>query len=130
MAPHGPGTRDAPQMTRDFNQFPDDENGHVLRRLVEHGDNLAIPREIDFSLDFDSEQAALECGMFLFKNEFKIQLEPPLEDDPESPWTVQVMPFMAPDHAEISSLEGYLKDVAKHYGGDCSGWGCATQGAP
>lgn len=116
-------------MDRDFSRFPNDDNGDVLWRLVENGDDLSIARDIDFSLDFETEQAALECGMFLFKNEYKIQLEPPLEDEPESPWTVQVMPYMAPDHAQISHMEGYLKDVAKHFGGDCTGWGCVCAGA-
>ena len=114
-------------MHRDPTLFPKDDNGEVLWRLVEHGDDLSIARDIDFSLDFDSEQAALDCGMFLFKNQFKVQLDPPLEGEPGSPWTVQVIPWMAPDHAQITHLEGYLKDVAKHYGGDCTGWGCEQQ---
>ena len=116
-------------MDRDFSKYPNDDNGDVLWRLVENGDDLSIERDIDFSLDFESEQAALDCGMFLFKNEYKVQLEPPLEDDPDSPWTVQVMPYMAPDHAQISHMEAYLKDVAKHFGGDCTGWGCVCTGA-
>ena len=111
-------------MDRDFGRFPQDENGEVLWRLSQHGDDLSIAREVDFSLDFETEQAALECGMFLFKAEFRIQLDPPMEDDADSPWTVQVIHWMVPGHAEITHLEGYLKDVAGHYGGDCTGWGC------
>jgi hypothetical protein len=111
-------------MKRDPAKFPDDENGEILWRLTESGDDLSIARDIDFSLDFSSEQAALDCGAYLFRNEYKIQLDPPLEDDPDSPWTVQVMPFMAPDHAEISALEAHLATIARHFGGDCTGWGC------
>ena len=114
-------------MTRDLSRFPHDDNGEVLWQLVEHGDDLSIARDIDFSLDFPSEQAAIDCGLFLFKNQYKVQLDPPLEDVPDSPWTVQVIPWMAPTHAQISHLEGYLKDVARHYGGDCTGWGCEQQ---
>jgi hypothetical protein len=115
---------------RDFSKYPKDDNGEVLWRLIENGDDLAIARDVDFSLDFDSEESALQCGMFLFKNEYKIQLDPPLEGEPDSPWTVTVIPYMAPNHAEISYLESYLQDVAKHFGGDCTGWGCVCAGAP
>lgn len=114
-------------MDRDVGRFPMDENGEVLWRLAAHGDDLSIARDIDFSLDFDNEQAALECGVFLFRNEFKVQLQPPLEDEPDSPWSVQVIAYMVPNHAEISHLEGYLKQVAGHFGGDCTGWGCLQQ---
>ncbi len=112
---------------RDPTQFPPDDNGDVLWRLFQHGDDLSIGRDIDFTLDFETEQAALDCGMFLFKNAFKIQLEPPLEDEPESPWSVQLMPYMVPNHAEITHFEDYAKRVAQHFGGDCSGWGCLQQ---
>jgi hypothetical protein len=114
-------------MIRDPAKFPSDENGEVLWRLAQNGDDLSIARDIDFSLDFQTEQSALDCGMFLFKAEFKIQLDPPLADEPDSPWTVQVIPYMVPSHAEIGHLEGYLGDVARHYGGDCTGWGCMQQ---
>ena len=116
-------------MDRDFKQFPSDENGEILWRLVEHGDDLTVPRDIDFSLDFHTEQAAMDCGLFLFRNEYKVQLEPPLEDDPDSPWTIQVMPYMVPEHARITHMESYLQDVARHFGGECTGWGCACEGA-
>jgi hypothetical protein len=117
-------------MDRDFAKYPKDDNGELLWRLIENGDDFSISRDIDFSLDFDTEQAALECGMFLFKNEYKVQLDPPLEENPGSPWTVTVIPYMAPNYADISHLESYLKDVAKHFGGDCTGWGCVCAGTP
>ena len=37
-------------MQRDYVQYPDDENGDVLWRMLEDGDNLATPREVDFSV--------------------------------------------------------------------------------
>lgn len=116
-------------MDRDFGRYPKDDNGEVLWRLIENGDDLSIARDVDFSLDFPSEQAALDCGLFLFKNEYKVQLDPPLEDEPGSPWTVQVIPYMSLGHAEVSHLESYFKDVARHFGGECTGWGCVCVGA-
>jgi len=116
-------------MERDFEQFPADENGEVLWRLVQAGDDLSVCRDVEFVLDFDSEQAALDCGAFLFRNEYKVQLSPPLEGKADSPWSVEVVPYMAPNHRDISGLEDYLKRVAGHFGGTTSGWGCEVAGA-
>ncbi len=107
--------------------FPDDENGEVLWRLASAGDDLSIPREIDFTLDFSEEQAALDCGMFLFRNELKVQLEAPEEGEDESSWTVLVVANMLPRHAEITHFEQYLQQVAEHFGGHGTGWGCSQQ---
>jgi len=38
--------------------FPADENGDVLRRMAEHGDNLSVARDIDFIVVFSDGQAA------------------------------------------------------------------------
>lgn len=115
-------------MTRDFSRFPADDNGEVLWRLVQAGDDLSVPRDVEFVLDFDSEQGAVDCGIFLFRNEYKVQLSPPLESDADSPWSVEVIPYMAPDYRDIAGLEAYLKDVAQHFGGVTSGWGCIAAG--
>ena len=117
-------------MDRDFDQFPTDDNGEVLWQLVLAGDDLSVRRDVEFVLDFDSEQAALDCGAFLFKNEYKVQLSPPLEDKSGSRWTVEVVPYMSPNYKDISELEDYLKRVADHFGGTTSGWGCVAAGAP
>lgn len=114
---------------RDFEQFPADDNGEVLWRLVQAGDDLGVHRDVEFVLDFTSEQDALDCGAFLFRNEYKVQLSPPLEDKPDSPWSVEVVPYMAPNHRDISELEQYVGKVADHFGGKTSGWGCVTAGA-
>ncbi|SEM22329.1 Regulator of ribonuclease activity B [Pseudoxanthomonas sp. GM95] len=114
-------------MQRNPTLFPDDDNGDVLWRLASAGDDLSIPREIDFTLDFDTEQSALDCGMFLFRNELKVQLEAPDDEDEDAAWTVLVVANMLPRHAEITHFEQYLQDVAEHYAGHCTGWGCAQQ---
>jgi hypothetical protein len=46
-------------MQRDYGRFPNDENGDVPWRMLEGGDNLSKPREIDFSVIFPTEGAAL-----------------------------------------------------------------------
>jgi len=40
------------------NEFPNDENGDVLRRLQNDGDDLTQPRNIDFTVVFPTEDAS------------------------------------------------------------------------
>jgi hypothetical protein len=47
-------------MKRDYKKFPDDDNGNGLWHFRTKGDALTEPREIDFTLIFPSEEAAVE----------------------------------------------------------------------
>lgn len=114
-------------MERDFQQYPDNDNGNVLWALRCDGDKHEVARDIDFCLDFDSEEAALDCGAYLFKNLYRIELEEPLEDDPDSSWTVLAIPHMPANYEDICGVEAHLSAVAAQFGGKLSGWGCHTQ---
>ena len=37
-------------MARDYDKFPDDENGHVLWQMYQDGDDLQDDHEIEFSI--------------------------------------------------------------------------------
>jgi hypothetical protein len=115
------------KLERDFTKYPDDDNGSVLWGLKCHGDVHETARDIEFCLDFEAEAAALQCGAYLFQNCYKIELEPPLEDNPDSPWTVLAIPFMRADYHEICEVESHLAEIAAHFGGVLSGWGCLAQ---
>ncbi len=43
--------------------YPDDDNGDVLRRLEATGDDLTLPRNIDFIVAFPDENAAERFGI-------------------------------------------------------------------
>lgn len=113
-------------MNRDFELFPDDENGDVLWQMVEEGDNLSVPREVDFSVIFPSEEMALQFAVHMLKEEQKVSMNP-YEEDEEMPWQVQVHPFMLPTHENISGFEGLLEEDAASFGGRSDGWGCEVQ---
>ena len=40
-------------MTRDYEQFPDDDNGNVLWQMAEDGDDLTELHEIEFSISLN-----------------------------------------------------------------------------
>ena len=61
-------------MSRDYQQFPDDDNGNVLWQMAEDGDDLTVAHEIEYSISFKSQETAEKCALFLLQEEQKISL--------------------------------------------------------
>lgn len=112
-------------MARNYEQFPDHENGDVLWDMAQNGDDLTKQREVDFSVIFPTEKAALEFAVLLLRNDQKVSFAP--YDNDELPWQVQAHPIMVPTHANISGYESQLADDATPLGGRNDGWGCFAQ---
>jgi len=106
--------------------FPDDENGQVLQQMAEQGDDLSVPREIDFAVIFPTEEAALKFALRLLKSGQKVSFSEYEEHD-ELPWQVLAHPFMEPTHENISGYEDLLAQEAEVLGGRNDGWGCEVQ---
>lgn len=106
--------------------YPDDGNGAVLRRMQRNGDDLTLPRNIDFAAVFPSEDAAQQ-----FANHFRaLGYETSVDltrTDEEFPWDVVVVKHMVPTHDAIGSFEDSLQDVANTFGGRNDGWGCLSE---
>lgn len=49
-------------MARDDSRFPPDDNGDALWNMAEAGDDLGKRREVDFSVIFPTEAAALQIS--------------------------------------------------------------------
>lgn len=114
-------------MTEHIDLSSDDENAVVLKQMIEAGDDLSIAREIDFSVIFPTEDAALEFAIHLLRNGLKTSFAP-YEDSDEFPWQVQAHPFMLPTDEGIGEFERLLADGAAPLGGATDGWGCMSQG--
>jgi Regulator of ribonuclease activity B len=106
--------------------FPDDENGDVLRMMVANGDNLGQPREIDFSVIFPTDTAAMRFAVDLLREDLKVSFSA-YEGNADFPWQVQSHPFMLPTHENISGFEAMLEEHAAPFGGKNDGWGCESQ---
>ena len=89
---------------RNSRLFPPDENGVVLWQLARSGDDLCVPREIDFSVVFD---AAEDRRHFLATLEGE-GLEGRETGDAAIPWDVTVSQRMLPTHANIGAFEERL----------------------
>ena len=106
--------------------FPADENGDVLRRMQEDGDDLSIARDIDFTVVFPSQATAEsfakkynELGYTTRVKESSTALD--------LPWDVVVVKKMKPAHDSISEFERVLEVDAAPSGGRNDGWGCFQQ---
>jgi len=112
-------------MSRDYARFPDDENGDVLWDMSQR-DDLSKPREVDFSVIFPSEEAALKFAIHLLRSDQKVSFSA-YEGNKELPWQVQAHAFMVPTHENITGYEEQLARGAEPLGGRNDGWGCFAQ---
>ena len=101
--------------------IPDDENGQVLKRMLEDGDDLSRERGIEFFhvfADEDRANAFAEAAEALPD----VVVDSPESDD-EGVWQVCVVRVMVPAHAAITALERELGELAETHGGFSDGWG-------
>lgn len=110
-------------MSRDFDKFPDDENGNVLWQMAEDGDDLIEAHEIEYSIAFQSQELAEQCALYLLKEEQKISLFEDEEGD-TSEWIITVYVYMEPEYSDIVDLEEWFTKIAEQHSGEYDGWGC------
>lgn len=107
-------------------EFPDDDNGDVLRRMQAGGDDLSCPRNIDFTVVFATETTARQFAKHFHEQGYQASVE--LTHTAESfPWDVVVVKTMIPTHTDIGGFENELQTVAKSLGGHNDGWGCFAE---
>ena len=108
-------------MSRDYEQYPDDDNGNVLWQMHEDGDDLTEAHEIEYSIAFTSEEKADQCAIYLLKEEQKISL---FEDEDTNEWVITIYVYMEPEYADIVDLEEWFSKIAVQFEGEYDGWGC------
>lgn len=106
-------------MTADF---PHDETGELLRLMQEQGDDLSLPRPVDFFLIFDAKDQALAfASQADLGPEFSISTA---RYEKTSKWQATLTVPMAPVYAEIVMLEKQVARLGREHGGQPDGWGC------
>ena len=108
-------------MTRDYQQFPDDDNGNVLWQMHEDGDDLTEAHEIEFSIAFQNQEKAETCAIFLLREEQKVTL---FQDEDTNEWFITIYIYMEPEYMDIVDLEEWFTKIATQYQGEYDGWGC------
>lgn len=110
-------------MSRDYEQFPEDENGEVLWQMQKDGDDLTEAHEIEFSIAFTAEENADRCALFLLKEEQKISLFQDEESD-RLEWVITIYVYLEPVYEDIVDLEQWFTKIAADFQGEYDGWGC------
>jgi regulator of RNase E activity RraB len=111
--------------------IPDDENGEVLKRMVEDGDDLTLARPVEFFHVFaDEEQANAFASAAAQLPSVAVEAPEVDEEDEVEVWQVCVIRVMAPSHAAITALESELGALAETHGGFADGWGCSPAERP
>src|SRR5690606_21025108 len=110
-------------MSRDYNQFPDDENGNVLWQMHQDGDDLQEAHEIEFSLVLSDEEQADRCALYLLKEEQKISLFQD-EESATLEWIITIYVYMEPTNEETLDREQWFSKIAPDIQDAYGGWRC------
>ena len=102
-------------------EFPDDENGRVLRRMLERGDDISQPRMMDFCFAFRERRQALAFAELVDEREFEVCIS---YYEEREMWQAIVHRHMIPTHRDVTALECALAARAESVGGEADGWGC------
>jgi regulator of RNase E activity RraB len=112
-------------VSKDFD-FPDDENGHVLRHMAGAGVDLTIPRNIEFAHRAPDEASANAFAHEARNLGYSVKVYEPdeesLEED-DTDWDVICTREMIPIHADITAAETELAELADEHDCFADGWG-------
>jgi hypothetical protein len=105
----------------DVPHFPNDDNGKVLTRMHEGGDDLAKPRVIDFNFIFPERRQALAFAELVDDRDLEVCIS---YYEGQEMWQAVVKRRMVPTHQGITELEAMLVEHAESAGGEADGWRC------
>jgi hypothetical protein len=100
-----------------------DENAAVLRTMAEAGDDLLIPREMDFSHVFATREGAIGFARRVDAEGLVPVVRPYDKQGFPFEVTVTTKPVV-PTCAWVTETEQRLGTIAAEFGGKPDGWGC------
>jgi len=102
-----------------MNNYPNDIDGDVLRRVAQDGSDMTQPMLIDFAIDAPSEEVADHVLARLKAKDF---VSKKTQND-DGRWTITVPVMMTPVHAEIVDFQNALDEDLNQFGAKSDGWG-------
>ncbi|WP_374531464.1 ribonuclease E inhibitor RraB [Acinetobacter sp.] len=114
-------------MSRNFELFPDDDNGNVLWQMYEDGNDLTDLHEIEFSIVFTTQEQADKCALHLLHEEQKVSLfQEEVKNDGSDLWVLNIHVNMIPEYQDVQDLEEWFVKIAEMFQGEYDGWGCLS----
>jgi len=110
-------------MSRDLSRFPHDSIGDLLWQRQQTGENLATPREIEFSVLFSSQALALKFGQLLLENNQKLSFSS-FQENEGYPWEITAYPEMPLDYDSIAGYQALLESSSAPMQGKFDGFYC------
>ena len=107
-------------------EYPDDENGDVLRQLAAMGVDLTSPRVVDFEHCFSDEVSARAFQRAVVETVLTATVIAP-KSEGDRGWEVQCKVRLIPTHEAITSTELRLAHAAQELGGFPDGWGSMSK---
>src|SRR5262245_19167201 len=101
--------------------FPNDENGQVLRRMQRSGDDLARPRNIEFHFLFQARSQAIAFVERVTDESLTLAIR---RYEKRNMWECTATKHMLRTDAGVTALENYLCEMAQPLEGVPDGWGC------
>jgi hypothetical protein len=101
-----------------------DENAEILRAMARDGDNLSVPRDVDFSIIFNNEDDARRFISNI------MSIYPDIRCRIAELSDVTVTKFMIPTVNNISDFEAIIGELASKFNGINDGWGCFSVSIP
>lgn len=114
-------------MSRNYELFPDDDNGNVLWQMYEDGNDLTDLHEIEFSIVFTTQEQADKCALHLLHEEQKVSLfQEEVKNDGSDLWVLNIHVNMIPEYQDVQDLEEWFVKIAEMFQGEYDGWGCLS----
>ena len=114
-------------MSRNYELFPDDDNGNVLWQMYEDGNDLTDLHEIEFSIVFTTQEQADKCALHLLHEEQKVSLfQEEVKNDGSDLWVLNIHVNMIPEYQGVQDLEEWFVKIAEMFQGEYDGWGCLS----
>ena len=110
-------------MSRDLALFPNDKIGDALWEMQQGGDDLELPREVEFSVLFPTQTLALQFGQLLLENNQKLSFTP-FQDNEEYPWEITAYPEMPLSYENIIAYQELLETSSEPLKGKFDGFYC------
>jgi hypothetical protein len=106
--------------------YPDDENGTLLREMAEAGIDLSKTHDVDFYHLFEKEPLAQKMAEVVAKEQPQTTVKV-FADETPGVWDVSCTVSIEPSYDNICAAEKTFESIADKNNGYADGWGIMAE---
>ena len=103
--------------------FPDDENGALLREMAAAGIDLSQTHAVDFFHLFEKQPQAQQMADLVNQKHPSVTVKVFADEQTKGVWDVCCTVNIIPTHADIATHEKMFENIAEQCNGYADGWG-------